>query len=58
MKVRDIIRLLESHGWKLRFSAIPRDPWWLPSRVHSKDDVPAGTLRYILRKAEVDQEDR
>lgn len=63
MKVREIIRLLESMQWRLvrqkgshRAFRHPFHPMVVTVPGHLNDDLPIGTLKSILKKAEVDSE--
>lgn len=65
MKVRDVIRLLESKGWKLRATKgshrqyrHPELPMVVTVPGHRGDDVPVGTLKSILKKAGLEGEQR
>ncbi|MFN0100962.1 MAG: type II toxin-antitoxin system HicA family toxin [Bryobacteraceae bacterium] len=62
MKVRDVIKLLESRQWKLvrqrgshRAFKHPTKPMVVTVPGHPGDDVPIGTLKSILTKAEVEK---
>jgi predicted RNA binding protein YcfA (HicA-like mRNA interferase family) len=64
MKVRDVIRLIESQGWKhIRTTGSHRHfkhasrPLVVTVPGHPGDDLPVGTLRSILKKAGVEKED-
>jgi predicted RNA binding protein YcfA (HicA-like mRNA interferase family) len=59
MKVRDVIKLLESSRWvqvrqkgSHRVFKHPTRPLVVTVPGHPGDDVPAGTLKSILKKAE------
>jgi len=63
MKVRDLIRLLESNGWRLktvrgshRQFKHPTRPMVVTVPGHPGKDVPIGTLKSILRSAGLEQE--
>jgi len=63
MRVRDLIRLLELKGWKLRATRgshrqfkHPTKPMIVTVAGHAGRDVPIGTLRAILKAAELDGE--
>jgi predicted RNA binding protein YcfA (HicA-like mRNA interferase family) len=58
MKVRDLIRLLESSGWRLRATKGSHRQFQHPDKGliatvpgHPGKDIPAGTLKAILRSA-------
>ena len=60
MKVRDVIRLLESNQWNQvrlkgshRAFKHPSKPMVVTVPGHPGDDLPPGTLKSILRKAEI-----
>lgn len=60
MKVRDLIRLLEADQWRLirqkgshRAFKHPAKPSVVTVPGHWNDDLPIGTLKSILRKAEL-----
>ncbi|MDP9112206.1 MAG: type II toxin-antitoxin system HicA family toxin [Acidobacteriota bacterium] len=60
MKVRDVIRLLESNRWRLvrqrgshRAFKHPEKPMVVTVPGNANDDLPIGTLKSILRKAEI-----
>jgi predicted RNA binding protein YcfA (HicA-like mRNA interferase family) len=62
MKVRDVIKLLESNQWTQvrqkgshRAFKHPSKPMVVTVPGHPGDDLPAGTLKSILRKAEIEQ---
>ncbi len=63
MKVRDLVRLLEANGWRLRgvrgshrqFKH-PERPMLVTVAGHPGKDVPIGTLRSILKIAVLKQE--
>jgi len=66
LKVRDPIRLLESHGWRLKRTKgshrqfnHPREGLIVTVPGQLGKDVPVGTLKAILRSAKVEtkQED-
>jgi predicted RNA binding protein YcfA (HicA-like mRNA interferase family) len=59
MKVRDVIRLLEADQWRLirqkgshRAFKHPEKPMVVTVPGNWNDDLPIGTLKSILRKAE------
>ena len=59
MKVRDIVRRLEADGWRLvrqkgshRAFRHPEKPMVVTVPGHWNDDLPVGTLKSILSKAE------
>jgi predicted RNA binding protein YcfA (HicA-like mRNA interferase family) len=61
MKVRDVIRLVESDGWRhVRTTGSPRhynilrNPTWSLFRP-SDDELPKGTLKSILKAADLEQ---
>lgn len=61
MKVRDVIKLLESKKWKQVRQKGSHRAFKHPSKRmvvtvpgHPGDDVPAGTLKSILTKAEIE----
>ena len=61
VKVRDLIKLLESGKWVLvrqkgshRAFRHPTKPMVVTVPGHPGDEVPTGTLRSILKKAEVE----
>ena len=67
MKVRDLIRLLESNGWRLKATKGSHRQFRHPEKGlvvtvagHPGKDVPIGTLKAILRSAGVGrkEEDR
>jgi predicted RNA binding protein YcfA (HicA-like mRNA interferase family) len=60
MKVRDVIKLLESGQWKLvrqkdshRAFKHPAKPLVVTVPGHPGDDLPSGTLKSILNEAEI-----
>jgi predicted RNA binding protein YcfA (HicA-like mRNA interferase family) len=60
MKVRDVVRLLESNRWRLvrqrgshRAFKHPEKPMVVTVPGNANDDLPIGTLKSILRKAEI-----
>ena len=62
MKVRDIIKLLESRQWRLvrrkgshRAFKHPLKPMIVTVPGHLGDEIPIGTLKSILNKAEVEK---
>jgi len=62
MKVRDVIRLLESRDWRQvrqkgshRAFKHPAKPMVVTVPGHPNDDLPPGTLKSILRKADVEK---
>jgi predicted RNA binding protein YcfA (HicA-like mRNA interferase family) len=63
LKVRDLVRLLESHGWTLRrikgshrqFKH-PRTGAVVTVAGQAGKDVPTGTLRAILKSAGLEKE--
>ena len=62
MKVRDVIKLLESEQWELvrqkgshRAFKHPAKPMVVTVPGHPGDELPVGTLKSILRKAEMDK---
>jgi predicted RNA binding protein YcfA (HicA-like mRNA interferase family) len=57
MKVRELIKLLESKQWRQgshRAFRHPLKPLVVTVPGNRNDDVPIGTLRSILRKAEIE----
>ncbi|MDQ2947562.1 MAG: type II toxin-antitoxin system HicA family toxin [Acidobacteriota bacterium] len=67
MKVRDLIRLLKTNGWRLKTTRGSHRQFRHPKKGmvvtvpgQLGKDVPAGTLKAILRSAELDtnQENR
>ena len=62
MKVRDVVRRLEIDGWRLvrqkgshRAYKHPEKPMVVTVAGHWNDDLPVGTLKSILRKAEMNE---
>ena len=62
MKVRDVVRLLESNRWRMvrqkgshRAFRHPTKPMVVTVPGNWNDDLPIGTLKSILRKAELKQ---
>lgn len=62
MKVRDLIRLLESKGWQLRNMRgshrqfkHSRKEMVVTVPGHPGKDVPIGTLKSILKSAEIEE---
>jgi predicted RNA binding protein YcfA (HicA-like mRNA interferase family) len=62
MKVRDVVRQLEANGWQLvrqrgshRAFRHPGKPMVVTVPGHWNDDLPVGTLKSILRKAELQE---
>jgi predicted RNA binding protein YcfA (HicA-like mRNA interferase family) len=62
LKVRDLIRLVESNGWRhLRTTGShrhfihPSMPMVVTVPGHLNDDLPAGTLKSVLRKAGLEE---
>jgi predicted RNA binding protein YcfA (HicA-like mRNA interferase family) len=60
MKVREVVRLLESNQWRLvrqkgshRAFRHPFKPMVVTVPGNWNDDLPVGTLKSILRKAEI-----
>jgi predicted RNA binding protein YcfA (HicA-like mRNA interferase family) len=60
MKVRDIVRRLEADGWRLvrqegshRAFKHPEKPMVVTVPGHWNDDLPVGTSKSILGKAEL-----
>jgi predicted RNA binding protein YcfA (HicA-like mRNA interferase family) len=60
MKVRDVVRLLESNRWRLvrqrgshRAFKHPEKPMVVTVPGNANDDLPIGTLKSILRKGEI-----
>lgn len=58
MKVRDLLRLIEGHGWMLMRIRGSHRQYKHPTKTglvtvpgHLGDDVAAGTLRSILKQA-------
>ncbi len=58
MKVIDIIRLLEQHGWTIqrqkgshRQFRHPQNPHVITVPGHPSDDIPKGTEHNILKKS-------
>jgi predicted RNA binding protein YcfA (HicA-like mRNA interferase family) len=63
MKVRDVIALIESKGWRFvrttgshRHFKHPSKPLVVTVPGHLGDDLPTGTLKSILRKAEIERQ--
>jgi predicted RNA binding protein YcfA (HicA-like mRNA interferase family) len=61
MKVRDVIKLLESKQWKIvrqkgshRAFRHPIKPMVVTVSGNWNDNLPVGTLKSILRKAEIE----
>ena len=61
MKVRDLVRLLESEGWEHvrtagshRIFKHPAKPKLVTVAGKSSDDVPTGTLKTILKDSGLD----
>jgi Predicted periplasmic or secreted lipoprotein len=64
VKVRDLIRFLESKGWRLkavrgshRQFKHPDKPRVVTVAGHPAKDVPIGTLKSILKSVGLEQED-
>ena len=62
MKVRDVIALIESKGWRHvrttgshRHFKHPTKPLVVTVPGRPGDDLPMGTLKSILRKAEIER---
>jgi len=62
MKVRDVVKLLESKQWQLvrqrgnhRAFRHPLKPMVVTVPGNWNDDLPIGTLKSILRKAEIEE---
>ena len=62
MKVRDIVRRLEADAWRLvrqkgshRAFKHPEKPMVVTVQGTWNDDLPVGTLKSILRKAEMNE---
>ena len=62
MKVRDIVRRLEADAWRLvrqkgshRAFKHPEKPMAVTVPGNWNDDLPVGTLKSILRKAELNE---
>jgi predicted RNA binding protein YcfA (HicA-like mRNA interferase family) len=60
MKVRDVIRLIEEDGWRLRSQkgshrqyVHPTKPGRVTIPNHPGDDLRTGTLRSIFRQAQI-----
>ena len=60
MKVRDVVRRLEADGWRLvrqkgshRAYKHPEKPLVVSVTGNWNDDLPVGTLKSILNKAEL-----
>jgi predicted RNA binding protein YcfA (HicA-like mRNA interferase family) len=58
VKVRDVIQLLEGHGWRLvvtegshRQFTHPEKPGRVTVSGHLGDDMPKGTLASVMRQA-------
>ena len=58
MKIRDVIKLIEQHGWKLdrirgshRQYRHPQKPGTVTVPGHPRDDVAPGTLNSIKKQA-------
>ena len=65
VKVRDLVRLLESDGWRLKSTRGSHRQFLHPNKGmvvtvpgQSGKDVPIGTLRAILRSAGLDAKGR
>jgi predicted RNA binding protein YcfA (HicA-like mRNA interferase family) len=63
-KVRDLVRLLESNGWRLRATKGSHRQFLHPAKGmvvtvpgQLGKDIPIGTLRAILRSANLETED-
>ncbi len=63
MKIRDIIKLLESDGWYLvmtkgshRQYKHPAKPGRVTIAGHSNDDLAPGTLNSVLKQAKLKEE--
>ena len=56
MKVRDVVRLLESNRCHRAFKH-PSKPMVVTVAGNWNDDLPVGTLKSILRKAELNHYD-
>jgi predicted RNA binding protein YcfA (HicA-like mRNA interferase family) len=61
MKVRDVVRLLEEKQWRIvrqrgshRAFRHPSKPMVVTVPGNWNDDLPVGTLKSILRKAEIE----
>jgi predicted RNA binding protein YcfA (HicA-like mRNA interferase family) len=60
VKVRDVIRLVESDGWRhVRTTGshrhyIRRSPTWSPFPAILGDELPKGTLKSILKAADLE----
>jgi predicted RNA binding protein YcfA (HicA-like mRNA interferase family) len=64
VKVRDLVRLLESNGWRLRATKGSHRQFLHPAKGmivtvpgQLGKDIPIGTLRAILRSANLETED-
>jgi predicted RNA binding protein YcfA (HicA-like mRNA interferase family) len=62
MKVRDVIRLIESDGWRMvrqkgshRQFHHPTKPGTVTVAGHLSDDMPIGTLKNIMKQAGIDK---
>jgi predicted RNA binding protein YcfA (HicA-like mRNA interferase family) len=62
MKVREVIRLLQSRKWlqvrqkgSHRAFKHPAKPMVVTVPGHLSDDLPTGTLKSILKKAEIER---
>jgi predicted RNA binding protein YcfA (HicA-like mRNA interferase family) len=62
MKVRDVVRLLEENQWRLvrhkrghRAFRHPTKPLVVTDSGNRNDDLPIGTLKSILKKADLEQ---
>jgi len=65
VKVRDVIRLLESNGWRLRATRGSHRQFKHPSKEmvvtvagHIGEDIPIGTLKAILRSAGLNEQEK
>ncbi|MCX6596958.1 MAG: type II toxin-antitoxin system HicA family toxin [Acidobacteria bacterium] len=63
MKVRDLIHILESNGWRLKTTRGSHRQFLHPNKGsvvtvagHPGKDVPVGTLKVILRSAGLEKE--
>jgi predicted RNA binding protein YcfA (HicA-like mRNA interferase family) len=62
MKVRDVIRRLESDGWRLRSQegshrqfVHPRKPGKVTVAGHPSVEMPKGTMKSVLRQAGLEE---
>lgn len=64
MKVRDLIRILESNGWRLKKTEGSHRQFLHPKKGmvvtvagHPSKEVPLGTLKSILKSAGLEKDD-